>query len=175
MAGLTGKQLAFVNAYLGNAKFNATEAARIAGYKGNDVTIRNVAKENLTKPYIKKAIADYWNTNAMPAEEVLSRLAEMARSDYGDFVELSNGRLLVKDTAQLKGKTHLIKKIKETKDGIEVELHDPKAALDSIGKYHALFTDVTVKVERELEDALDRLQTNLSPDDYAKVIEALKK
>lgn len=51
---LTAKQQAFVDAYAGNG----TEAARIAGYKGSDNTLAQVARENLTKPHIKKAIQE---------------------------------------------------------------------------------------------------------------------
>lgn len=49
---LTPKQRAFVEAYSGNA----TEAARIAGYRGCPGTIRSVARENLSKPHIADAI-----------------------------------------------------------------------------------------------------------------------
>jgi len=47
---LTLKQQLFVEAYLGEAKGNATEAARIAGYKGNEITLAAVGAENLRKP-----------------------------------------------------------------------------------------------------------------------------
>lgn len=49
---LTLKQKAFVDCYTGNA----TEAARLAGYKGNNDTLKQVGAENLTKPYIAEAI-----------------------------------------------------------------------------------------------------------------------
>lgn len=54
MSTLTPKQQAFVDAYDGNA----TEAARKAGYKGNDVTLGAVGAENLKKPLIANAIKD---------------------------------------------------------------------------------------------------------------------
>lgn len=53
---LTEKQRRFVEAYMGRAEGNATEAARLAGYSGSDETIRAVAYENLTKPHIRNAI-----------------------------------------------------------------------------------------------------------------------
>lgn len=56
---LTPKQQRFVEAYCGEAKGNATEAARLAGYAGNDVTLRAVAHENLTKPHIAATIAAF--------------------------------------------------------------------------------------------------------------------
>lgn len=49
---LTPKQEAFVRCYTGNA----TEAARMAGYKGNDKTLAVVGSENLRKPYVLSAI-----------------------------------------------------------------------------------------------------------------------
>ncbi len=51
---LTPKQQAFVDHYLKTG--NATEAARLSGYKGNDNTLRSVGGENLLKPAIKAAI-----------------------------------------------------------------------------------------------------------------------
>ena len=53
-AELTPKQKAFVSAYV--ATGNATEAARKAGYAGNDQTLKSVGAENLTKPYLARAI-----------------------------------------------------------------------------------------------------------------------
>lgn len=52
MSKLTTKQQAFVDCYTGNA----TEAARMAGYKGNLKTLAQVGAENLRKPYILEAI-----------------------------------------------------------------------------------------------------------------------
>lgn len=51
---LTPKQQLFVSEFLKTG--NATEAARRAGYKGNEETLRSIGKENLTKPPIKRAI-----------------------------------------------------------------------------------------------------------------------
>ncbi len=51
--GLTVKQQLFVNFYEGNG----TEAARLAGYKGDDNTLGQVAYENLRKPLIIKALS----------------------------------------------------------------------------------------------------------------------
>jgi phage terminase small subunit len=54
---LTGKQIAFCKHYVSAAvNMNGTEAARRAGYKGNDVTLAAVAYENLLKPQIRADI-----------------------------------------------------------------------------------------------------------------------
>jgi len=56
---LRPKQEAFVAAYIGPAKGNATEAARLAGYEGSYAVLRSIGSENLTKPNIAAAIEDY--------------------------------------------------------------------------------------------------------------------
>ncbi len=52
---LTPKQQAFVENYLSNG-LNASEAARRAGYGGDDGSIRAIASQNLTKLNVKAAI-----------------------------------------------------------------------------------------------------------------------
>lgn len=151
---LTGKQHAFILAYLGEAKFNATEAARRAGYKGNDVTLGQVGAENLKKPQIAEAIAAFWRAKAMPAEEVLSRLAEQARASLKPFtVMFGEDATIDLTTVDAEANFHLIKKIKQkrrtygqgdsatTEFETEIEIHDPQAALVHIGRHHKLFTD----------------------------------
>lgn len=53
---LTIKQQTFVAEYLKTG--NATEAARRAGYSGNDVTLGRVGADNLKKPQIQGAIKE---------------------------------------------------------------------------------------------------------------------
>ncbi len=56
---LSLKQARFVAVYIGPANGNATEAARLAGYRGNRTTLEVVGRENLGKPRIAAAIAEY--------------------------------------------------------------------------------------------------------------------
>lgn len=81
---LTLKQRLFVEAYLGVSKGNGTDAARKAGYKGNDNTLHTVAQENLRKPAIAAAIQEKLNAKAtiMGADEVLELLTSTARGDF---------------------------------------------------------------------------------------------
>ena len=53
---LSEKQRRFVQAYMGEAVGNATEAASIAGYKGNRRTLEAVVRQNLGNPRIKEMI-----------------------------------------------------------------------------------------------------------------------
>jgi phage terminase small subunit len=78
---LTGRQRKFVDAYLGRANGNATEAARIAGYgspsEAGYATLRNTQ----VRAAIDAALAE----GAMTAKETLWRLTRIARGDIGDF------------------------------------------------------------------------------------------
>jgi phage terminase small subunit len=72
---LTTKQRLFVENYLINP--NATEAARQAGYKGNDVTLGAVGAENLKKPQIAAFIQQRVEDVIITADEVLGDLKKI--------------------------------------------------------------------------------------------------
>jgi len=137
---LTGKQQSFVIAYLTNG-FNATEAVRTAGYKGNNVTLNAVGYENLRKPHIQERIVAYFKEKAMAVDEVLFRLGEQARSNVADFIDTPTERIFFLNMEKIKAKGHLIRKIKYTKDGPEIELYSSQRALELIGKRYALFSE----------------------------------
>lgn len=120
MRELSQKQKLFVEAFLANP--NATEAARKAGYKGNDVTLASVGAENLRKPQIAKLVEKRVESAAMSANEVLEELALIAKCDWQDFVEVRRDKFGDVIDASLK-------------------LSDKIKALELIGKHHKLFTD----------------------------------
>lgn len=161
---LTGKQKAFINAYLGVAKFNATEAARLAGYKGDDTVLAAVGYENLRKPQIEAEVKARFNEATMSANEVLARLTEIAGGQITDFLD-EDGAFSLKITKQ-RGKAHLLKKLKikrsrkqvetitegdeesrETlesslvQEDVELEMYSAHEALRDLGKFHKLFTE----------------------------------
>ena len=78
---LTQKQLLFVEHYI-QTSGNGTAAARAAGYRGNSATLRTVAYENLTKPYIlaeiqrrREAIRNRFDISVQAKREQLWRIA----------------------------------------------------------------------------------------------------
>lgn len=83
--------------------------------------------------------------SAMSADEVLSRLAEQARGDIGDFLTFSSGvKLPVIDLEKAKkeGKLHLIKKLKYGDNNrVDFELHDSQSALVHLSKILGLLAD----------------------------------
>lgn len=143
----TQKERTWIAEYL--KCWNSSEAARRAGYKWPDKIGPRKRKKFNTE--IQKRLRE----NAMEANEVLSRLGNMARSDIADF--LTPGDTLDLKTAKARGLTPLIKSVTWTKQGIKIELYDAQAALVHIGKHLGLFTD-RIKIEgdwrREIRDLL---------------------
>lgn len=85
---LTGKQRAFAHAYVGDAKRNATEAARMAGYKGTERTL-NVTGSRLLRndkvaAYIAELESDFVKRQDIAGEEVYETLAAALRFDIAE-------------------------------------------------------------------------------------------
>lgn len=80
LASLTRKQRAFVLEYM--KERNGVVAARSAGYRGNDQTLRAIAHENLTKPHIRRSIEELEAPSLEKAlvttERVIEHLADIA-------------------------------------------------------------------------------------------------
>lgn len=173
---LTPKQKMFVEKYLGDAHFNGTKAAELAGYEGSRASLSQIAYENLRKLEIRTQIDEVLSAMTMPANVVLTRLTEIAEGKVTDFYD-ENGKFNL-GLAKENGKDHLLKKIKtkrtvrETKveindavtavlaedeievfnkseilyEEVEFEMYSAHEALRDLGKHHKLFTD---KVESE--------------------------
>ena len=101
---LNARQLAFVAAYLNEARFNATKAAIIAGYSEKTAAANGFAL--LRNIGIRAAIEDWRNQASTEAITAVSyrigRLAELERG-YFDVIEArreaySNGRVIGGDT-----------------------------------------------------------------------------
>lgn len=134
--GLTTKQLAFIEEYLA-CGFNATEAARRAGYaypnKQGPRLLVNVG----INAAIRQALAD----RAMPADEVLARLAEHARGDIGAFIATNEDGVPSGFSLSSDRPLHRVKKVTVTDKGWSFEMYDAQAALVHLGKHHGLFTN----------------------------------
>lgn len=71
MDKLTPKQKRFCEEYVKNGG-NGTQAARDAGYDGEDSTLKVIAHENLTKPHLKEYIEEI-----QPKDDSIATLAEI--------------------------------------------------------------------------------------------------
>lgn len=132
--------------------WNATEAARRAGYKWPD-------KQGWQKKVkFADAITERLRKSAMSADEVLHRLASHARSDLGAFLVKDGKKITVDWNKLVEAKlTHLIKSIAPTAHGTRIEFHDAQSALVHLGRHHGLFTD-KVKVTNWQDEIVDLLR-----------------
>jgi phage terminase small subunit len=175
---LTARQQLFVDAYL--VLWNATQAAIQAGYSAK--TARVIGSENLTKPAIKAEIDRRLKEKAMGADEVLARLADIARASVRDFYDIVT---VEKDGAPVLGTdgkpvqlavpnmvkilqspvAHLVKEVGHDQWGqVELKIHDSFAALVQLGRHHKLFTD-RLKLADWRDEATD---AGINPDDLKK-------
>jgi phage terminase small subunit len=166
---LTLKQRKFCQAFVGEANGNGVEAARLAGYKGNDLTLRVVASENLTKLNIQDCIRQLRaeaekkaSGKILTAIEVLVGLTKFALADPAEVFEVDGSFDLKK--AQERGASRLIKTVSFDKDSgkvTKVELYNAQQAHVDLGKYHKLFTDKVefsgTSLDSEIEQRLEEL------------------
>jgi len=132
---LSNKRRAFVEEYLHD--FNATQAAIRAGYSPK--TAYSQGPRLLDNVEVNAAIKTRLDELKMSAEEVLVKLGEQARSDIATFIEATTQRVFLLDMEKVVENGHLVKKIRYTKDGPEIELYSSQKALELLGKHHGLF------------------------------------
>lgn len=152
--GLTPKQQRFVEEYL--VDLNGTQAAIRAGY--SEKTAGQQAWDHLKKPEIQRAVQAALNERAkateITVERVLHELAAMAFSNMANYMTVNPNGDAVLDLSELtpdqaaaiqeittevymEGRGEDAEPVKKTK----LKLHPRQAALDSLGKYLALFVN----------------------------------
>jgi phage terminase small subunit len=154
---LTNRQKVFINEYL--KSFNATESAIKAGYSKK--TAYSIGARLLKDVEIAEELRLRLSENAMSSEEVLRRLAEIARGDITDLMDVTTSGFTIDLTDKdhnINPNSKLIKKIKQKvitylgkKDSdedrevieTEIELYSAQDALNTLAKYHGLLVDRT--------------------------------
>ena len=163
----------FIDKYL-ELDFNGTEAARRAGYKGDDNTLASIASQNLRKLKIRQRIEQRLNVQAMSANEVLWRLGEQGRTNPDDFFDIDDKGLINinLDKAKQSGKLQQVKKIKFLINGsVELEFYDAQRALELIGKAHGLFRERQYNLDVDLSQlTVEQLERISRGDDPAAVL-----
>jgi phage terminase small subunit len=162
----TGKQKAFVAAYLSNG-LNATEAAKTAGYQGSYSTLAVIGHENLKKPNIKTEIEAALNERAMTRDEVLYRIAEQARGNILDVsdirvIDAEQGYIQIDPSlaaAMQKGKAQLIQAVDYDKEGrLKLKLYSAQRALDMLAKAHGIYGDPGDRDEGRFDEYLEQIK-----------------
>jgi phage terminase small subunit len=169
---MNNKQEAFVNEYLKD--HNGAQAAIRAGYSKK--TARTIASQLLAKLDISEAIKARIADKTMDSDEVLTRLADIARGDITDLMDVTSMGFTIDLTGDGEnGKnpnTKLIKKIKqkvttylaknesqEDREIVEteIELYSAQEALNTIAKLNGMIVekmDVTSKGEKVISNEI---------------------
>ena len=120
---LTEKQKRFIDYYI--EKANGTEAAKLAGYKGNN--LNRIASQNLSKldKYIKVKLQEKENNRIASQDEVLQYLTKVMRGEEKDQFGLDASLQDRTKCAELLGKRYgtFVEK-KEFSGNYTVELVD---------------------------------------------------
>lgn len=150
------KQRRFVEAYCGPAKGNATEAARLAGYRGTPATLRAVGSENLRKPSVRRAVdelmASIRSAAIADATEIQELLTRIARGEAIEPFVLQSGKVV----------------------RVEPNLSTRRAAAVDLAKMLGLFVErFEVKTEVAFEQMLGRLRKHMSEGAYKELLAAI--
>lgn len=167
-APTTIKTLKFAQYYLELG--NAQEAARRAGFSApTDAALANLGHRLLQRDDVGLYIAKHLKALLSP-EEAGSILSDIARSDISVFMKFLPDGTFVWDftTPQAQASMHLIRSIKQTKHGMEVQFYDKLQALALIAKYTRLEDPKSMQ-----RRAVEALLAQLPPDQRARVREEL--
>lgn len=159
LAELTDKQKAFVMAYCGAARKNATEAAKIAGY--SEESCRQMGSENLSKPYIQSAIEEHFKTLQADHMELtrnlLAEYSKIAFSNIADVAEVRKGFAFYKEWSDIPDHVKAcISEVSQTDSGLRVKYHDKLKALDSMSRVLGLFQE-PLKQKEGHQSLIERL------------------
>ena len=127
---LTAKQLSFCEYYIQTR--NATKAAELAGYSPR--TAYSQGSRLLKKVEVKAFLQERYAEACMSSDEVLMRLANIARASLTDYCD-ENGTI---DWPKVAKDGYALKSMKR---GGKLEFESKLRALELIGRAHAMFTD----------------------------------
>lgn len=80
---------------------------------------------------------------ALTSAEILARYSDLAHADIGHFLKIDTDGKWKVDLLKAKqlGKLHTLKKIRQSGDRVEIEMHSPIPALDKLAQYRGLLKD----------------------------------
>lgn len=167
-ATLSWKQRLFVQYYLGESEGNAVDAARRAGY----TSPYSVGHRIRNHPKVQAEIDRRMDEEGMTSAELLSRTAEIATLNVGDFFKLDENDQPIFNFRACKKRGHLIKSISKGMHGWRIVFHDATEAQDRLMRIKGMFqTQVRVAIDSVSGDrdsldaaAVERLLQAADPD-----------
>lgn len=174
LSELTGKQEAFIAAYIGPANCNATEAARIAGYNANGNSLEVIACNVLRNVKVASRIRQVMRDSAMDPDEVVKRISDCARSSIDDIGNVDGGMFFTDlDKTKKRGKLHTISSIEYSDKGqIKVKMYNALDALEKLAKMHGLYAEEKPHVQNDTK-ILNVFLDSLHPDAAGAIRQAL--
>ena len=137
--------------------FNGTQAAIRAGYTTNPKSAAEIASRLLRKVKVSRAIKAHVAERLMGPDEVLLRIADIARGSLDDCLNDKGKIDVVK--AKEAGKLHLVRRYSSSeKFGEAVELYDKLKALELLGKNNGALGELKDALLKNLD--LDKLTPN---------------
>lgn len=141
MTKLTPRDRQFIEELTKN-RMNTSRTLSLLGYKDNSI---------LSKPAVKKALAEVLKAATLNELQVMQRLSELATIDASELID-ENGKINAEAFQRL---GHLVKGIKPASydrdgkmlRGPEIVLHDSASALDKVAKALNLYRENEVNVE----------------------------
>lgn len=142
---LTPKQERFVKLY--PIYLNGKRAAEDAGYSPKSASV--IAHELLHDPryaHVQQAIQEEMERInkrlEVTQDRIRQELARIAFANIGDFADWDGERLVVKPKESIDPlEWPVIQRLKQTKYGIELELHNKQPALEALARIEGMFKD----------------------------------
>lgn len=142
---VTENQKIFADEYL--IDLNATRAYKVA-YPNvkNDNTAAVNASRTLriakVQEYISERQMERQERTEVTQDQVVRELAAIAFAKTTDYVEVRDGRVLIKDTDELSDiQIKAIAGIKEGANGIEIKMYGKEKALELLGRHLGMWND----------------------------------
>jgi phage terminase small subunit len=155
--GMADREVLFCEYYIRN--HNIKTACIKAGYGKTSAHIvgYKLRRKPLVNRYICWLKLQVSKVCMVEATDIVEQYAKIAYADITDFVEIKNNRVKLLNADEIDGQ--LIKRIKQGKDGVSIELHDPLVALDKLERYFDVMpSDWREKIEiQKLEIMRERL------------------
>lgn len=155
----------FARAYV-ETNGDAVESARRAGYHGDRNSLKVIGCRLLQREDVKTYLGEILRT-ILSAEEASAILSDIARGSLGYFLarDPETGRLLRDerggftldlDSAEAQTHLHLIRRLKPTRFGVEIELHSKTEALAIFARCMNIATSEMVQ-KLQVQAVLDHL------------------
>ncbi len=131
---------------------NATNAARLAGYKGNDITLASTGYEILRNPHVQAELERLRKARRLTPGAVLDMIEGTATVDLTPYIR--EDMTLDVDALSAAGLGYLVEGVKPGRNGPEITLASPQTARKMLARHHRL-VGAQVEIDQSTNVQLD--------------------